>query len=77
MLREKEDKIKVPVKSMTVPNKDILEYVSNNYPDNCREIMDRLQISYNSMRKIQRGEPIRSSLAERVASRFSEIQRGN
>lgn len=77
MLREKENNIKVAVKRMTFPDKEILDYVSNNYPDNCKLIMDNLRISYNSMRKIQRGEPIRSSLAERVASRFSEIQRGN
>lgn len=36
--------------------------------------MDRFGISYNTLRKIERGEPIRASVAQRLLARIEEEQ---
>ncbi|MFC3309876.1 hypothetical protein [Blastomonas aquatica] len=35
-------------------------------------VMDRFGISYNTLRKIERGEPIRASVAQRLLARIED-----
>lgn len=51
----------------------IADYVLSNCPARTEEaVMDRFGISYNTLRKIERGEPIRASVAARLLERIKD-----
>lgn len=50
---------------------DAVEYLLRNCPGRTdRVLMDRFGISYNTFRKIERGEAIRASVADRLMQRL-------
>lgn len=54
---------------------DIADYVLQGCAVRTEQaVMDRFGISYNTLRKIERGEPIRASVAQRLLARIEEEQ---
>jgi hypothetical protein len=52
---------------------DIADYVLRSCPARTEEaVMSRFGISYNTFRKIERGEPIRASVAQRLLERIED-----
>lgn len=52
---------------------DIADYVLRSCPARTEAaVMSRFGISYNTFRKIERGEPIRASVAQRLLERIEE-----
>lgn len=52
---------------------DIADYVLQGCSVRTEEaVMNRFGISYNTLRKIERGEPIRASVAQRLRARIDE-----
>ncbi|WP_430386437.1 hypothetical protein [Blastomonas fulva] len=57
---------------MRLPD-DIADYVLRSCPARTEEaVMSRFGISYNTLRKIERGEPIRASVAQRLLGRIAD-----
>ncbi|MGQ2940600.1 MAG: hypothetical protein ACT6Q7_08435 [Blastomonas fulva] len=57
---------------MRLPD-DIADYVLRSCPARTEEaVMSRFGISYNTLRKIERGEPIRASVAQRLLERIAD-----
>ncbi len=57
---------------MRLPD-DIADYVLRSCPARTEEaVMSRFGISYNTLRKIERGEPIRASVAHRLLERIAD-----
>lgn len=58
---------------MVILEPKLAHYVINNCPARTDEaLMERFGISYNTLRKIEAGLPIRSSLANRLEDRLKE-----
>lgn len=58
---------------MVVLEERFVKYILNKSPARIKEaLMDRFGISYNTLRKIEAGSPIRRSLAARIESRLRE-----
>ncbi len=57
---------------MRLPD-DVADYVLRSCPARTEEaVMSRFGISYNTLRKIERGEPIRASVAQRLLERIAD-----
>jgi hypothetical protein len=51
---------------------EMTKYLVQNCPERTNQaIMDKFGIGYNTFRKIEAGEPIRPSLAERLTKKLS------
>jgi len=58
---------------MVTLEKHFVEYVLDNCPARTEEaVMARFGISYNTLRKLEAGSPIRSSLATRLKERVRD-----
>jgi hypothetical protein len=61
------------MKRMVVLDGELKDYVISNCPARIDEaLMERFGISYNTLRKIEAGMPIRRSLALRLETRLRE-----
>lgn len=57
---------------MITLKEEIAAYLLHNCPGRTDEmLMPRFGISYNTFRKIEKGEPIRNSVAERLIERIT------